>query len=163
MTSQLSQQRSGAITHWRRSLCPKLGGIDPEKPYRAPSNTLIKDFPTLSYCWFARVARRHFSPLGTKLYFLVNSPRNSPHSLIYKLKSQKAPVRRTEYPLMDREWLPGFSCTQTASTLSFSSDLVRGVHARVSVERLSHETRETRAAVSLPSRAWSMACLGGFA
>ena len=35
----------------------------------------------------------------------------------------------------------------TASSLSFSSDLVRGAHARPSIERQSGETRETRAAV----------------
>ena len=37
-------------------------------------------------------------------------------------------------------------CSMTASSLSFSSDLVRGVHARASVERRSPETRERRAA-----------------
>jgi len=39
----------------------------------------------------------------------------------------------------------------------FSSDLVRGVTARASVERRSRETRETRAAARLPSRAFSQA------
>ena len=63
---------------------------------------------------------------------------------------------------------------QTASSLSVSSDLVRGVHARASVERCSRETRETRAAAReekfrassvsrLQSRAFSFACLGRFA
>ena len=35
---------------------------------------------------------------------------------------------------------------RVSSSLSFCSDLVRGVHARASVERRSSETRETRAA-----------------
>ena len=59
---------------------------------------------------------------------------------------------------------------QTASSLSFSSDLVRGVrgvHALAKVERRSRETREMRAAASLvsrlQSRAWLFACLGRFA
>ena len=54
---------------------------------------------------------------------------------------------------------------QTASSLSFSSDLVRGVYACASVERRSRDTLETRAApVSrLQSRTWSFACLGRFA
>ena len=52
--------------------------------------------------------------------------------------------------------------------VSFSSDLVRGVHARASVERRSRETRETREAAPslvsrLQSRAWSFACRGRFA
>ena len=46
------------------------------------------------------------------------------------------------------------------SRLSFSSNLVRGVHARASVERRSRKLRKTRAAaweekISLPSRAFS--------
>ena len=55
----------------------------------------------------------------------------------------------------------------TASSLSFPSDLVRGVHARASVGRRSQETREARAAareekrvsfvVPLPSHAFSHA------
>ena len=44
----------------------------------------------------------------------------------------------------------------TASSLSFSSDLVRGMHARARVERPSRETRETRAAARL-SRSFSHA------
>ena len=55
---------------------------------------------------------------------------------------------------------------KTANSLSFSSDLVRGLHARAIVERRSGETRETRAAspVSrIQSRAWSFACLRRFA
>ena len=52
-------------------------------------------------------------------------------------------------------------------SLSFSSDLVRDVHARASVERRNRETQETRAAAfpvsRLQSRAWSFACLGRFA
>ena len=53
----------------------------------------------------------------------------------------------------------------TASSLSFSSDLVRVVHAHASVERRSCKTRETRAAFPvsrLQSRAWSFACHGRF-
>ena len=49
-------------------------------------------------------------------------------------------------------------------SLSFSSDLVRGMHARASVERWSRETRETRAAspVSrLQWRAWSLLRVSG--
>ena len=56
---------------------------------------------------------------------------------------------------------------QTASSLSFSSDLVWGVHVRPSVELQSRETRETRVAASpvscLQSCAWSFACLRCFA
>ena len=59
------------------------------------------------------------------------------------------------------------SVIQSASSLSFTSDLVRGVHARARVERRSRETRERRVAASpvsrLQSRAWSFACLGRFA
>ena len=50
---------------------------------------------------------------------------------------------------------------QTASSLSFSLDLVRGVHARASVERRSCETRdarrEKRGRQPLPSRTFSHA------
>ena len=68
---------------------------------------------------------------------------------------------------MPRVW-ESVDCEQSL----FSSDLVRGVHARANVERRSRETRETRAAaqeekraspVSLQSRAWSFACLRRFA
>ena len=51
-------------------------------------------------------------------------------------------------------------------SLSFSSDLVRDVHARASVERRNRETQESKAAAPvsrLQSRAWSFACLGRFA
>ena len=69
---------------------------------------------------------------------------------------------------MPRVW-ESVDCEQSL----FSSDLVRGVHARANVERRSRETRETRAAAQeekraspvsrLQSRAWSFACLGRFA
>ena len=36
------------------------------------------------------------------------------------------------------------SCEETASSLFFSLDLVKGVHARASVERRSCETRDAR-------------------
>ena len=67
-------------------------------------------------------------------------------------------------------WLQKFPQNYYASSLSFSTDLVRGVHARTSVERRSLETREKRALPSseapishLRSRAWSFACLARFA
>ena len=50
----------------------------------------------------------------------------------------------------------------TASSLSFSSDLVRGVHARASV-RSEKRGRQPASPVSrLQSRAWSFACLERF-
>ena len=68
---------------------------------------------------------------------------------------------------------------ESLSSLSFSSDLVREVHAHASVERRSRETRETRTAAReekreslfcraspvsrLQSRGWSFACFGRFA
>ena len=51
-------------------------------------------------------------------------------------------------------WLQKLPKNYYASSLSFSTDLVRGVHARASVERRSLETREKRA---LPSRAFGHA------
>ena len=50
---------------------------------------------------------------------------------------------------------PGPISEQTASGFSFSSNLVRGVHARASVERRGKRGRQ--------SRAWTFACLGRFA
>ena len=53
---------------------------------------------------------------------------------------------------------------QTVSSLSFSSDLVRGVHVHVSVEQQSRETRKMRQPVlRLQSWVWSFACLVRFA
>ena len=42
-------------------------------------------------------------------------------------------------------WMGSHFHDQTASSVSFSSDLVRGVHARASVEQRNRKTRETRA------------------
>ena len=68
---------------------------------------------------------------------------------------------------MPRVW-ESVDCEQSL----FSSDLVKGEHARANVERRSRETRETRAAAQeekraspvsrLQSCAWSFACLGRF-
>ena len=53
---------------------------------------------------------------------------------------------------------------QIVSSLSFSSDLVRGVHVHASVEQQSRETQEMRRPVlRLQSWVWSFACLVGFA
>ena len=46
--------------------------------YEQHSNNTLAPFTP--YCWFARDRRngreqKHFSPLGTKRYFLMNSPR----------------------------------------------------------------------------------------
>ena len=41
-------------------------------------------------------------------------------------------------------WMGSHFHDQTASSVSFSSDLVRGVHARASVEQRSRKTRETK-------------------
>ena len=46
--------------------------------------------------------------------------------------------------------------------VSFSSDLVRGVHVRASVERRSRETRETRAFCSTDQEKRATACSLGY-
>ena len=48
---------------------------------------------------------------------------------------------------------------QTASSLPFSSDLVRGVHTRASVERRSRETRETCLSRLAPSVTHVVICV----
>ena len=50
-------------------------------------------------------------------------------------------------------------CSMTASSLSISSDLVRGVHARASVKRRSPETRERRAAAREEKLLWCLSRL----
>ena len=51
----------------------------------------------------------------------------------------------------------------TASSLSFSSDLVRGVHKRSSVKREKRVRQPATPVSRLQSSAWSFACLGRFA